>query len=594
MASLSVSLQNLLKNINYQYAMASKQNASNIANSASSKTTNSSTANASTANISSLTAKTTSVKTAATVKTSAAATAAKTTATSSSSSALAKLLGSIAKKTSVLENTTVITNDMVTEFFKSYKNATMTAIYNKIQTGSAMTETDLANFKSQVAKLSTDEQKLWKTEIAKIQTQIESKVVKTVVNTNNTSNNSSSSNNNSTSNTSANTTTASTASTVVNKTTDSYGNVLGYDSNGTLVYLEKNVNGKKVVYTDELQYLNAKTLKYLKSVDEAVLNDRLLDDIKIVKNAEAAALKAGAKGTSAYQAAYNASIKSQMIKTTATAQNVAGEVVEQNGSLYVNDGSRLVKLNISSETYLELFPPVDRYDINQNSIGDCYFVSGCLTDLMKNGETYAELLQMFSEDSNGNITVRFAGTLGSYPVTFQNGDLKIMDGYVNGQTVKKYSNASGSLGTQMLEQAYSIARFSKESGEGVNSIDIDETISTIKGGWQYNVYNEVLGMKSERPAIDASSVASYLNSMAAKVNNDDVILSFASYGTNSEYKLTSSHAYSIESIDTANKVVYITNPWFSGGSIAVPYDVFAQAAYSVNDKVYFNVGYVNA
>lgn len=663
MAKLSVSLANLLKNINYQYALASKQNASNIESSV-----NSSNAEAKTSRSAIISTKSSNIS----VSTS---TSSKIANVSSSLSNLKKILSNISKKTSVLNNTSVITNDMVTEFFKSYKNATMTAIYNKLQNGTALTETDLANFKSQVAKLSTDEQKLWKTEISNIQAKIEANITKNVSNTNNSSNTGSNSNSNSKSNTPvvkttvlngfvsgvlysngekftgtytdgkyyvngvlANTTvdgklyqngvlanatvngklyqngvlangtingktyqngvevtsTTNTSSAVVSKTTDSNGNILGYDSKGNLVYLEKEVNGKKVVYTDELQYLNAKTLKYLKSVDEAVLNDRLLSDIKIVQNAEAAALKAGAKGTAAYEEAYNASIKSQMIKTTSNAQNVAGEVVEKNGSLYVNDGSKLVKLNISAETYLELFPPVDRYDVNQNSIGDCYFVSGCLTDLMKNGEAYAELLQLFSEDSSGNITVKFAGSLSSYPVTFQNGQLKVMDGYVDGNKVTKYTNASGSLGAQMLEQAYSIARFAKESKTSVDGVDLDETISTIKGGWQYNVYNEVLGMKSERSAIDANSAASYLNSMASKVNSGGVILSFASYGTVSEYNLTSKHAYSIESIDTKNQVVYVTNPWFSGGSIAVPYDVFTKTAWSDNNKIYFNVGYVNA
>ncbi len=667
-ASLSVSLSNLLKNLNYQYAMASQQNASNVAESASKNTASSSSA-----------------------------TNAKTAGTQTSVSALTKLLGTISKKTSVLDNTSVITSDMVTEFFKSYKNSAMTSIYNKLQAGSSMTEDDLKSFNSQISKLSASEQKLWKSEISKIQAQISSKIqASTNPNTstvNNTSTNKKSGvtivtskvavNNNvvttktntsatgstaktttvnngfvsgvlyvngtkytgsytdgkyyqngslangvingkyyqngvlangtvdgvnyvngvaQTSTTPANTNTnnsnsntaGAVASTVVSKKTDSNGNTLGYDSKGNLVYLEKTVNGKKVVYTDELKYLNSKTLKYLTSVGDAVLTDRMMDDIKIVKNAEKSALNAGEKGSTAYKNAYNESIKSQMIKTTSTMKGEAGEVVESNGSLYVNDGSKLVKLNISAKTYLELFPPVDRYDVNQNSIGDCYFVSGCLTDMMKNGETYAQLLQMFSENSNGDITVKFAGSLSSKSVTFENGELKKLDGKVDGKTVTRYTLSSGSKGTQMLEEAYAIATFSKESGKNVNSIDIDETISSIKGGWQYNVYNEVLGMKSERQAVSAKSVASYLNSIANSVNNGDTLLSFASYYANSAYGLSSKHAYSIESIDSKNQVVYIANPWYSGSSIAVPYSEFAKVAYSANDMVYFSLGYVNA
>ena len=660
MNNLNVSLSNLLKNFNYQYALVSKKNTESKTTTTSSKS--------STTSSSKTTVTTNTKNTNSSVKT-----------TSSETSALSSLLKNISKNTKTLDNTSVITNDMVTEFFKSYKNSTMTAIYNKLQNGSAMSSSDLANFKAQVEKLSKDEQKLWKSEIANIERQITSKIsnstntanstnsantanktttvntankTNTAKTTKNVSNNNSSSSlngiisgvlykngnkytgiytdgkyykngvvasgtvdgkyyyngvlangtingktyengvvksvantsNNQSSNTSNN---SKDDSAIARKTTNSNGTVLGYNSSGKLVYLEKTVNGKKVVYTDELNYISAKTKSYLTSVSDSVLND-----IKIVKNAEAAGERAGEKGSSAYQKAYDESIKSQMIKKTSS--GVAGEVVEQNGSLYVNDGSKLVKLNISADTYLELFAPVDRYDINQKTIGDCYFVSGCLTDMMKNGTTYAQLLQMFSEDSNGNITVNFSGSLSSYPVTFNNGELKTFDGKANNTTVKKYTNASGSKGTQMLEQAYSIARFANESKKSVNSIDIDETIATIDGGWQYNVYSEVLGEKSERIDVDANNIASYLNSVANQVNNGDILFSFANYSDMSKYSLIYAHAYSIEKIDTAKQTVYITNPWFSGGSIAVPYSDFAKVAYKENNRIYFNLGYINA
>ena len=619
-ANLSVSLSNLLKNLNSQYAAAKQSTTTTATTTATTK-------------------KATTTSTTSTTKSTATTTSSKTSSTAAS---LSKLLSNLNKATTKLNDTTVITNDMVTEFFKSYKNSTMTSIYNKLQNGSAMTDTDLENFKAQVAKLSADEQKLWKTEISKIENQISSKITK--ANTSTTKNNGFVSgilykdgtkftgvytdgkyysngvlasgtvngkyyyngvlangtingktyengvvktSDNSSPSTSG---TTKTDLTVTRKETNSNGNVLGYNSSGKLVYLEKTVNGQKIVYTDELNYISTKTKNYLTSVKDAVLNDRVLSDIKIVKNAEAAGEKAGTKGSEAYQNAYNASIKSQMIKTSST--GTAGEVVEQNGSLYVNDGSKLVKLNMSADTYIKLFAPVERYDVNQGSIGDCYFVSGCLTDMMKNGKSYAQVLQMFNEDSNGNITVKFSGSLGSYPVTFEKGELKVYDGKVNGAFVKKYSNSSGSTGIKMLEQAYAIANFAQESKKSVNSIDIDETSASIEGGWQYNVYNEVLGAKSERPAISVSNVSSYLNSMASKVNNGEILLSFANYSSMSNYSLIYAHAYSIEKIDTAKQMVYITNPWFSGGSIAVPYSDFAKVAYSETNKVYFNIGNV--
>ena len=654
MADISVTLKNLLQNLTYQYAMASEKNASNIQSSAKKTTT--------------------AKKTATTTKTT-------TTTAQKASSNLLNIAKTSTTQTSALSNTSTVTNDMVLEFFKSYKNAVTTSIYNKLNNGSSMTANDLSNFQAQVSRLSADEQKLWKSEIAKIEAQIEARIFNKTAASANTSStaaqNTSSSTtlngfvnnvlykngqkfsgiysdgkyyqngvvasgtyggkvyvngeaytgtksgiyyqngvaftgtingtkyvngivqtnttNNTNTSTSAQTSAVAASANVVSKTTKSNGDVIGYDAKGNIVYIEKTVNGKKVIYDDELNYLNAKTKSYLTSVDESVLTDRMLSDIQILKNAKSAALKAGAEGSTAYQNAYNASIKSQMIKTTSNMTGAAGEVVEKNGSLYVNNGSGLVKLNISANTYLELFPPVERYLVNQNNIGDCYFVSGCLTDMMKNGEAYAKLLQSFSEDSNGNITVKFAGSLKSYPVTFANGQLKTLDGQVNGSSVKKYNNAYGSLGTQMLEQAYAIAKFSESSKKSVTSVDVDEATASISnGGWQYKVYDEVLGIKSERTAVTTSKLESYLNSIASKVNNGSLILSMASYGTDSQYNLSMAHAYSIEKIDTVNKVVYVTNPWYGSGSTAIPYSVFAKAAYADNSSVYFSIGYVNS
>ena len=82
--------------------------------------------------------------------------------------------------------------------------------------------------------------------------------------------------------------------------------------------------------------------------------------------------------------------------------------------------------------------------------------------------------------------------------------------------------------------------------------------------------------------------------MASKVNNGEIFLSFASYGTASNYGLTYAHAYSIEKIDTKNQLIYISNPWYSANAIAVPYSEFKKTAYNVNDTVYFSVGYLNS
>ena len=46
-----------------------------------------------------------------------------------------------------------------------------------------------------------------------------------------------------------------------------------------------------------------------------------------------------------------------------------------------------------------------------------------------------------------------------------------------------------------------------------------------------------------------------------------------------KYNIISGHQYSIENIDTIEKIVYIKNPWDSYKVAAIPYDVFLKYFY---------------
>ena len=119
--------------------------------------------------------------------------------------------------------------------------------------------------------------------------------------------------------------------------------------------------------------------------DNMELTDRLKNDIEIVKAAEKSgnydkAIKdALIKDYTSYT--FNTSSNTSNIPTSELNKIETGTVIEiknQSGEkiLCVKDGDKLVALNISADTYLELFPPIARYDITQNTIGDCYFLSG--------------------------------------------------------------------------------------------------------------------------------------------------------------------------------------------------------------------------
>ena len=279
-----------------------------------------------------------------------------------------------------------------------------------------------------------------------------------------------------------------------------------YDSNNHLTSASKDFGGETVTLSrgDILSYVDYYTDKYIKENDAYDISDFIVKDALLLKYAETQALKAGTKGSQAYKDAYNATIKSQMIKTPSTMTNTVGEIVEQNNELYVNNGKSLVKLNISAETYLKLFPPLERYDISQGNVGDCFFISGCIVDMMRNPKAFSQLIQMFSEDSQGNISIKFTGSLKDYsPITFEKGELKVVDGKVNGKYVTEYDDMlEGALGLRMIEQAFAISRFAKDSDKQISTIDIDEAIPKIdNGGFQIDVVNEILSEFNYTPLV---------------------------------------------------------------------------------------------
>ena len=292
-------------------------------------------------------------------------------------------------------------------------------------------------------------------------------------------------------------------------------------------------------------------------------------------------------------------------------KNEVGEVVEKEDGLYVNVGNGLVKLNISKQTYLNLFPATGIYNLEQQNIGDCYFISGCLIDMIKNPNSYAQILQMFSEDENGNISVNFPGSLGKYsPVVFENGELKTLDGKVDGKYVGRHTQVSGTKGIQMIEQAYAITRFAQNSSAEVSKIDIDAAINLIgNGGLQYNVYDEILGIETKwyldisqslfdlwieygsditKDDLLQTNTEEFLKQMADDVNSGKILFSVGFYDENDAYDIVSSHAYSVEKIDTKNNLIYLMNPWHSGICTIVPFDEF------IGLNKGFNIGYLTS
>jgi len=80
---------------------------------------------------------------------------------------------------------------------------------------------------------------------------------------------------------------------------------------------------------------------------------------------------------------------------------------DKNISIKLADGS-IKKLFITPETYLELFPPVERFIVSQNDIGDCYLLSS-INSINQNPSARYKLLEMFRQNPDDTVDVVFGG-----------------------------------------------------------------------------------------------------------------------------------------------------------------------------------------
>ncbi len=348
-------------------------------------------------------------------------------------------------------------------------------------------------------------------------------------------------------------------------------------------------------------------------------NNEILADAQILADAENAP-----EGKDAYIKSKMITDGSEMSLTELASKTKTGEVAEKDGKLYVNDSGKMVELKMSAETYLELFPPVERFFVQQNGLEDCFFAATTLIDSMENPAARAKLLQMFKEDSNGDMTVTFPG-VSSYPVTFKGGELKAIDGkYKNGSSTENVGTNHATdtcKGLAMLEQAYALAKFAQVSNSGLSAKDIKEDYSEalskaisasgkvtnasdvdmdmaiqywVNGGYGHEVLDDLYGKKSSDQTIGIQGKTDYsvMSTLYSQLQTNNMVMTTVIYDTpkvsqedKDKYGLSNSHQYAIESINPKDKTVTIKNPYDSYKTVDVPFDVFFKYFNRINTKM---------
>ncbi len=142
---------------------------------------------------------------------------------------------------------------------------------------------------------------------------------------------------------------------------------------------------------------------------------------------------------------------------------------EKNVYIKTDDGNAK-QLKFDKETYLKLFPPVERFSVGQSSIGDCYMVS-TLDTLYQNPETRVKILDCFEQDGKD-----VKAKLPNREEVVVAKDCKLLEQMEDNPQEKIY--IKGSEGLRILEHLYAGTRVDKAAQQAKNQTydKLDDTV----------------------------------------------------------------------------------------------------------------------
>ncbi|MFN8673771.1 MAG: C2 family cysteine protease [Candidatus Sericytochromatia bacterium] len=182
-------------------------------------------------------------------------------------------------------------------------------------------------------------------------------------------------------------------------------------------------------------------------------------------------------------------------------------------------------------------------DIDQNHIGDCYFLSS-LASLAK--QRPQDIINMIKDNGDGTCTVKFPGRSNSIKVTIPtNEEIENNGGAGKGK--------NGSIWGAILEKAYiqdhSLGKFQVEN----SGFMIGKGIS------------DVTGNSTDTDYLTLNSKKSIRNKLEEKLNASKVIVA-STFGDGDKSKnISPSHVYSILGYDRKTDLITIRNPWGASG-----------------------------
>ena len=248
-----------------------------------------------------------------------------------------------------------------------------------------------------------------------------------------------------------------------------------------------------------------------------------------------------------------------------------GDVASINGTMFVNDGEKMVQLALKEDSFRELFPPVQRFSMHQGGVGTCYLDTS-INILANSKKGRAKIYQMIGEEYQNGKKVYYTTTNNS------NGQKTYFERFT-----RHGNHLLDKNGLAIIEQGWckNSARSARMWNPGATQIMLAN-----EGG---NGIDALYGLTGDR-AIMIDNKPEIEQKISELASRDDVFI----YGgtrnvdgqghdkyLNKTYNLAQTHAYSIKGYDKNTNSVLIANPWHSGVEIKVPMDEFLKQFRSI-------------
>lgn len=152
--------------------------------------------------------------------------------------------------------------------------------------------------------------------------------------------------------------------------------------------------------------------------------------------------------------------------------------------------NEIEKLFISKKTYLELFPPVERFLYTQSKQQDCYFIS-VFDSIYSNPSSRYKILSLFNERKNGKVDATFGG----YKRTGSNVTNKDFSRYVL-KDLSKTLNA-----TRRVHSGY--MSYTMEGLRALEVLNAEETRKNAESkiNKKYHLYKRLLAQNDDKTII---------------------------------------------------------------------------------------------